>query len=486
VADGGAPGMTLIDTSGRPLRPRAQYDAARISRRTTGWLAAGTGPNAEIARDLGTLRNRHRDLARNSPWVRRAIQALVTNTIGPGIRAQWKHADGSDDLERQARWERWWETTACDADGRANGYGLQALVMRAVVESGAALIRRRPRSTSRDALEIPLQLQVLEPDYIDTTKNESITGGGYIRQGVEFGPFGRRQAYWLLSDHPGDPRPGASGSTSKRYLASEFAHIFRVDRPGQVHGVPWGTGAMLRARMLDDYQDAQLERQRLAACFMAFRRPSLDGEPMSADEYVFSDKIEPGIIEDLPPGYDMSFASPPQPENDKDFQLAILRAVAADYGIPYEVMTGDLSEVNFSSARMGWNEFSRNISAWRWQMIAPQMLSLIERWYLEAEAVAGFGTDGARPLWTAPSRTMVDKTREIKPLIEEIRAGLISLPEAIRQVGYDPLTLAREQAEFIAVLDGLGLKASSVPNHDANQQATDTQEAPNADETNPH
>lgn len=450
------------------------YDAARFTRRTSGWQAHSTGPNAEIARDLQTLRNRHRDLARNNPWVRRAIQAIITNTVGPGIRAQW------DSEERQARWSAWWESTNCDADGRHNGYGLQALALRAIVESGAALIRARPRRP-QDGLPVPLQLQVLEPDYIDHSKTEPLPNGGYIHQGVEYGPTGRRQAYWLFQEHPGEYAHTARYTgTSKRHTAADIAHVLRIDRPGQVHGVPWGTGAMTRARMLDDYQDAQLERHRNAACFMAFRRiadPSLM-EPQDLTDlravigdYALLDRIEPGTMQDLPPGMDIEFASPPQPEDDKQFQLAILRAVAADYGIPYEVLTGDLSEVNFSSARMGWNEFARNITAWRWQMLEPQLLSQIATWYLEAERVAGFDTNGARVLWTAPSRTMVDKTREIKPLIEEIRAGLVSLPEAIRQVGYDPLTLATENAEFIDVLAGLGLKLSSIVAHDADQQA---------------
>ena len=61
---------------------------------------------------------------------------------------------------------------------------------------------------------------------------------------------------------------------------------------------------------------------------------------------------------------------------------------------------------------------------------------------------------------------MVDETREIAPLIKKIRAGLISLPEAIRQLGYDPLVLAQEQASFLAVLKKLGLTLDSVPGHD--------------------
>lgn len=476
MADGGfpanrprsAPLPALLDSRGHPLRARALYDGARHTRRTAGWHANSTGPNAEIIRDLPTLRNRHRDLARNNPWVRRAIQAIVTNTVGPGIRAQWE-AD-----ERQNRWAAWWESTDCDADGRHNGYGLQALALRAIVESGAVLIRARPRRPG-EGLAVPLQLQVLEPDYLDHAKTETLPNGGYIHQGVEFNAIGRRVAYWLHQDHPGEALTRLrSAGTSKRYSAATIAHVFRVDRPGQVHGVPWGTGAMTRAKMLDDYEDAELERQRLAACFMAFRRPSLDAEAIEGQEYEFSDRVEPGLIEDLPPGWDMSFAEPPQPADNKDFKLSVLRGIASDFGVPFEVITGDLSEVNFSSARMSWGEFARNIDAWRWQVIEPQLLSRIAAWYLEAERVVGHDDDGARVIWTAPARTMVDESREVPPLIEKLRAGLVSHPEAIRRLGYDPLTLVQEEADFLKLIDSMGLKLSSVVGHDADQQAPST------------
>jgi lambda family phage portal protein len=391
----------------------------------------------------------------------------VTNTIGSGIQAQWP------DPERQARWRAWMASTSIDADGRLNGYGLQALVLRSVVESGDVLIRRRPRRMD-DGLTVPLQVQVLEGDYLDHGKTETTPAGGWITQGVEFDRLGRRVAYWLYPEHPGDPT-GRMSATSKRYPSADFLHIYRIDRPGQVRGVPWGAGAMLRLRMLDDYQDAQLERQRLAACYTAFVG---DVEaPMATDDATeLLDKLEPGAIEILPPGKTISFASPPQPENDKEFMLAVLRAAAADYGIPYEVLTGDLSEVNFSSARMGWNEFSRNLDAWRWQMLSPQFLEPLASWYLDAERIAGYAAaEDDRPLWTAPARTMVDITREGPAIRDMCRAGLLSIPEAIRQQGYDPLTLAEEQAEFLSVLDRLGLQWDSDPRADTarNKEASD-------------
>lgn len=448
--------VSLLDRFGRPM---ARYDGASVSRRTAGWhTARGTGPNREIAADLSKLIDRHRDLARNNPWARRAINAIVNNWIGSGLRAQWASA------RRQKRWVAWFESAAVDADGRLDGYGMQSLIARTVVESGAALIRRRPRRVD-DGYPVPLQLQVLEPDWIDRTKNEVLPNGHYIIQGVEFNALGQRVRYWLFDQHPGDALALRVNPVSRPYDARDFAHVFRADRPGQVHGVPWGAGAMLRLRMLDDYQDAMLERMRLAACYTVFIRDTEPPDASAGSEYEILDRLEPGAVEFLPPGKDISFAAPPQPGDDEQFVLETKLAVAADYGIPYEIMTGDLSRVNFSSARMGYQEFGRSVESWRWQLFAPQALQPVTRWFLEAEAVAGYTGRPESPLWTAPSRQIVDPAREIPAIRDAVRSGLMSLPQAIRAQGFDPEILAREHADYLAVLDALGIAFDSDARH---------------------
>ena len=453
----------------RPSRAKikAEYDAAKFTRRTSTWYAPSTGPNREIGRDVRTLRDRHRDLNRNNPWAQRAITAIVNNTVGTGIHAQWQ------DEARQERWRHWFESTECDADGRHDGYGLQALAVRAMVESGACLIRRRPRRPS-DGLTVPLQIQLMEPDLIDMTKTEQLPGGGFITQGMEFNAWGQWVAIWLHPVHPGDNIHG-DAVESTRHSSRDFKCLYRTDRPGQIHGVPWGAGAITRLKMLDDYQDAQLERARISACFAGFIR---DIDAMGSDVNVSSlpDKLEPGILEFLPPGKTIEFASPPQPENDKEFRLGVLQAVGAAYGVPYETLTGDLSEVNFSSARIGWNEFARSIETWRWHLLAPQMLDPVAQWFLEAESAINIAPPEPLPLWTAPARTMVDPARETRPLIDAMRAGLMSLPEAIRKMGYDPIVLIHEHAAFLELMDSLGVAFDSDGRHGRHGLRTQSEE----------
>ena len=456
---GAAINPPLLDRHGRPLTAARRYEGAAVSRRTADWTTSSTGPNQEIHADLVTLRNRHRDLIRNNSWAERGVTAIVNNAIGPGIRCTWSSA------RRQKRWVAWYESTDCDAAGRADGYGLQSQILRAIAESGEVIVRRRPALTP--GLPVPLQVQILEADYLDHTRNEALPDGGYIRLGVQFDAQDRRAGYWLHREHPGDSVRNMVGFGSVFVPAAEVLHIFLTERPNQVRGVPWGRAGYLAMRHVADYQDAQRERMRLAACFMAFRRvDSLAEIPeeLQPAEYNLLDKLEPGTIEYLVPGTEMQFATPPQPEDDQSFIAAQLRAIAAAYGLPYEIITGDLSQVNFSSARMGWNEFARNIATWRWTMLGPQLLQPLARWYLEAEALVTPRLQAPEvPLWTAPARVMVDEVREIPALVEKIRAGLISMPEAIRQQGMDPATTLAEIAAWNAELDKAGVILATDP-----------------------
>ena len=61
------------------------YEGAKLGRRTEGWVAAGTGANAEIAPAIARLRDRSRDLVRNNPYAAKAVQALVSNMVGTGL-----------------------------------------------------------------------------------------------------------------------------------------------------------------------------------------------------------------------------------------------------------------------------------------------------------------------------------------------------------------------------------------------------------------
>jgi capsid protein len=69
-------------------RPARQYEGAKFSRLTADWLASGTSADAEVRGSLATLRNRARQLIRDSDYARQAIRAIRNNVIGTGVKMQ--------------------------------------------------------------------------------------------------------------------------------------------------------------------------------------------------------------------------------------------------------------------------------------------------------------------------------------------------------------------------------------------------------------
>lgn len=453
-----------------------RYEGAALGRRMGGWNPIQTSANGEIGIALRLLRERHRDLARNNPWVCRALDSIRTNTIGYGIKAK---ITGTSKV--QQLWAAWAESTQCDADGQHDIYGLQSLMMRAIAESGEVLVRRRWRKPG-DGFAIPMQLQVLESDYLDTGKTQALQNGGYIIQGVQFTAFGQREGYWLFQVHPGDSIPLASvfSQTASVFVpASEIAHIFRMDRPGQVRGVPWGAPVMVTLRDLDDYEDAYLFRQKIANCQVGVvvdGRDSPDVAPLAPNTQqslpALSEHFEPGRFDYAPEGKDIKFNTPPTAGDYGPYTQSVLLRVAAAYGITFASLTGDLSQVNFSSGRMGWLDMNRNIDSWRWNMFIPQGLGPIEQWFKDAIDV-GFGipTVNIKFDWTPPAREMIDPTKELDAYAVAVRNGFSSLPEVHRALGMDTPSVLKEIADTNAELDKLKITIDSDPRKDSATQA---------------
>ena len=134
------------------------YEGATSDRRTAGWSASGTSANAEVGMGLPKLRDRSRDLIRNNHLAATAALQWTTKVIGYGITGR------SADETTNALWMKF--TQQCSADGLPSLEALQTLASFSVFESGEVFIRRRWRRPG-DGMAVPVQLQVLESDFLD-------------------------------------------------------------------------------------------------------------------------------------------------------------------------------------------------------------------------------------------------------------------------------------------------------------------------------
>ncbi|HBP5622620.1 TPA: phage portal protein, partial [Pseudomonas aeruginosa] len=212
-------------------RIRNSYEGAGTGRRAAGWDAPEAALNAVAIPALPTLRKRSRAAVRNDPYAASAISKRVSNLIGTGITPRARLDDAALREALNLLWEDWVDES--DADDRTDFYGLQMIIARMVEEAGECFVRRRNRRPE-DGLAVPLQLQVLPPDFVPVDRNFKTRSGNVVRAGIEFDAIGRRVAYWMWQSHPGDPAAPRRGYNQlNRIPADQVLHIFEPLEGGQ-------------------------------------------------------------------------------------------------------------------------------------------------------------------------------------------------------------------------------------------------------------
>ena len=471
---------------GRHQRGRRAYDGAALGYRTDGWSATGTNANAEVQASLPRLRDRSRDLIRNNPYGKRAIEALTSNLVGAGIRPMPTTGDDALDSQISELFEKW--SKQCYPGNRSTFYSLQSLQARALFGDGEVLVRRRPRRVMDMRGLPPVQLQVLEGDFLPIEKNESLQAGGRIEQGIEFDALDRRRAYHLLRSHPGSSHVygGSSAWDTVRVPSKDIVHLYQETRPGMARGVPWLAPVMIGLWDHVGYTDSERVRAKSASMLFASVEGSSpedyddewenpdgianhtdeDGNVVTdADGYVV-ESLRPGMIAYLPEGKRINVNQPGTAAGYSDYVRASLREIAAGCGLSYEVLTQDLSQVNFSSIRLGLLEQHRLIRALREQVFIPFALAPQYEWFIDAAIAAGLLPQDERCYrvqWSIPAIESAARKEDAEADALEIRNGLRSLRDVIASRGQDPESVLQDIAATSEILDELGLTLDSDP-----------------------
>ena len=458
------------------------YEAAATGRRMGEWQPGNAGVNTILYTSADLMRSRARDLVRRNSWASGAVDSMVGNLVGTGIKPRSTSEDPKFKEAVHKLWADW--VDEADATGTQGFYGVQALAVRAMVEGGEVLVRLRNRNPS-DGLSVPLQLQVLEPEHLPISLNRDLPNGNIIRAGIEFDQIGRRVAYHLYREHPGEQfsRIGSVGDPVP-VPASEVIHMFRPLRPGQLRGETWLTQAIIKLHELDQYDDAELVRKKTAALLTGFitapapewADDDVTGEEPGDDatrptgkknEVAVTTTWTPGTMQVLLPGEDVKFSDPADVGGQyAEFMRTQLRAVAVAIGVTYEQLTGDLSGVNYSSIRAGMVEFRRRIEQWQRIVIIHQFCRVVYARWMDQAVLAGAlsAPDYAQRRreylavkWIPQGWAWVDPQKEFTAVIMAIRAGLMSRDQAVATYGYDVEEIDREIAAGNQRADELGL-----------------------------
>ncbi|MEP6587129.1 MAG: phage portal protein [Polaromonas sp.] len=479
-----------LQAQAAPSLPKisARYDSAGRGRRMAGWNPPSSGPNLAVA-GLQTIRDRARDSSRNDWSAESAIQKWTTNLVGIGITPRFKRI--ADKARKRTITDLWNDfAEQSDADCVLNLYGQQSLAVRSWLDSGEVFARRRPRFQD-EGLAVPVQVQLIESDMVpllDADTYQGLPQGNKIRSGIELDKRGKRVAYWVYKEHPGDGGNMAYGASDLiRVPASDMCHVFEQKRPGQLRGVSVLAPILARLRNIESYDDATLERQKLANMIVGFIKRDLppaagdeDIDPLTGqpiDQEGPSGPLlgmQPGLLQELDDGQSMEWSNPPEAGTTySDYMRTQHMGTAAAAGLPYEVHSGDIANVSDRTLRVLINEFRRFAEARQWQIIIPMFCQRVINWFVDAAVLAGKismeEADDARRVEHSPHGwAHIHPVQDPTGKKIEVENGFISRSSVIGARGDDPDAVDEERQADDARQQALAIGPYSKANQQIN------------------
>lgn len=450
-----------------------QYAAAKAGRLVHGWMPADATVNDEIRTSSPAVRSRIRQLVRDFGPLSRAVDILETLVVGPdGYSWQSKHARRVE-LETAVR--RWAEQA--DASGQLHFCELQALAERQICECGEYLfLKVRDRKAWA-----PFQLLALEPDRL---ASPTLTGSTTLDQGVEYDPLtGRPIAYHI--DH------GEYRRDIRRVPAADILHGYHWLRPGQLRGIsPFASGVLL-AGDLAQYVDAELDGAKMAAKYLAMvETPDVAGfqvmrgvgtEAGPGGQQQRIEELENAVIEYLNPGEKVTLAANPRPGSGfEPFVRFTLRMLSITTGVPYDILSGDYSQSNYSSSRLARNDFGALIKSRQRRRVRhlcqPALAEAMDAMVLAGRlTLPDYWRDPWPWLegrWTVPGLPPVDPLKESKAQRDQIDATLCSEIETAAERGRDYEEILDEIARAKAMREARGLTVEQASTATASNPAT--------------
>ena len=455
------------------------------------------------------LVGRARDICFNNQYGKAGLRVLRQNIVGEnGIRFQSgvMHKSGELDMDTnhviEEAWREFSKMINIDVAGRKNMLGIQTLALNSLITDGEFFYRKHKdgmygiQLQEIDALRIP-------PSATNRYRLES--EGQLYKNGVIVDKKKDKPIYYMLNRDKINYYDLQPDRFSELVPASEVIHGFQQEAAGQMRGVPLGQTSSETLYMIAKYSEAALQNARVGAAKVGFFTQNSD-QPMptriktdeNGDPVMDSDgnpvlenvmdnvklDLKAGTASALPPGVDFSAWSPEYPNNEfEEFIKVMLRGASVGFSIPYSDISGDLSDVNYSSMRQGALEIRANYRILQGVLILYLMDPLFRDWLIEVLMTEMLSVNGRKltmdmfhqlhkPIWTPKRWAWIDPRAEAIANQIAIKQGLKSPSQIIKEMGGDPEEVWKSVKQDIEVMKGMGLPEEFVYGIFAHQPAT--------------
>ena len=371
----------------------------------------GTSPdwNLELGFDRRNMVDRARQLDRDDLLASALLDVSTLNVVGTGFELRCTTKDDGWNRAFEQYWTEW--CLKADCRGIHTFNEMLALMYRGKLRDGDAAWVFLSDGTIRQ----------VESDEIASPT------GGFTRpndvDGVELDARGRPINYYVFAPDPnvlwGDRR-SAVPAVHTVIPADYVTFLARRTRSGQTRGLTAFNGISWLLEQLSGTMEAVTTAVRLGAIYgLVFERADpfggLGTTPAADGTTRQKLSTEPAQTIRAAPGETVKQIQPTQPgANFGDHTRLLIRVSGSRFGLPLELVIGDLSQTSYSSMRGGLLQCHR-----KW-MVEQQELShaatRVKNWVLVRAIEDGdmtFRKDADSHLWLKPGWQWVDPEVEV-------------------------------------------------------------------------
>jgi lambda family phage portal protein len=445
---GFAPRFALSRIQSR-MAIKAFYESSQTSRlhkkRTDTRNADGVNQNAIV-----TNRVQARHLEENHDLAKGALDVLVDNVIGQGLRPEpmVKTLDGELSTETNGAildlWKDWIKKP--EVTWELDYYSVQRLQARTWFRDGECLTQFLSGNVT--ALDhgtvVPFSLELIEPDFLPMDLNDPAKN---IIQGVQKTVWNRPKAYWVYKVHPGSDVGLVAIQDTKRVSADRMIHLKSMDRIGQTRGMTKFACVLNRLDDVKEIEESERVAARVAAAMSGFIKkgsPELYVPPTNPEDREMD--FQPGMIfDDLAVGEEVQSIISNRPNNALvDFRATQLRAAASGMGSSYSSIAKDYNgsysaqrqELLESHIHYGtlWHYYSEtNARPTYEQFVVMALTTNLVPVAADVDLTTLLNVDFSQPVMP-----WVDPQKEYNALKTAIELGIKSKSETIRERGNNP------------------------------------------------
>ena len=415
----------LRNVNGKMLR---MYDAALSTNLNADFPVNISCSNAEILTCVLHVRSRALTIERDDPYGSGIIRIYQNNICGadpfplqmkvgkwvnqPGVDGK----PGSETFHQEVETNRLIEEAWLEAGHKENctvrrdmsRLEVYLQMVSAIVRDGGWLMRHYaafPNNKFRYAVD-PIESDRLDQYY----QRPQRPGQNEIQFSIEMDEYHGPVNYWILTRHPGDVFVSWSGS-GQQYRepvpARDITAIFDIrSRAGQYVGMSRLAPCIQAMHQVRQFDVAHLTAAIWSACkplFIIQEFPTAMGDMVptylrelieknmgiGGEEGEKLDGVNPGETTQLPYGQKPFLVDPKFPvEAAEGFKRDQLKKMATGSGVPYFILAQDWGAVNFSSGRLGLDDFHDTCEVLANHIIAGAVRPWFNRW-LEAAILSG-------------------------------------------------------------------------------------------------